>query len=100
MEAEAGDDSPPGLLLPGPGLFPLAEVLRLGEGDFSLRADFFLEGEGLRDFAPGEDLRLPERVGEFFGEALFLFGDGEPPFPPGEGEGVLPGILVPSSRLN
>ena len=99
FDAEAGVESPPGLFVPELGLFPFAEALRLGEGDFSRRPDFFLDdGEG--DFAPGEDFRLPGGGGEFFGEALFLFGEGDCPLPRGEGEGVFPGILVPSTRLN
>ena len=90
----------------------------MGEGDLSPRADRLL-GEEEGDFVPGdfvpgdfvpgdlvpgdlvlgEDLRLPAR-GEPFGEALFRFGEGDRPLAPGEGEGVFPGILVPSSRLN
>ena len=112
MDAEAGADSSPGLLTLEPGLLPLEE-LRLGEGDFSPRADRLLgeeEGDFVPgdfvpgdlvpgDFVPGEDLRLPGR-GEPFGEALFRFGEGDRPLAPGEGEGVFPGILVPSSRSN
>ena len=107
MDAEAGADSSPGLLTLEPGLLPLEE-LRLGEVDFSPRADRLLgeeEGDFVPgdfvpgDLVPGEDLRLPGR-GEPFGDALFRFGEGDRPLAPGEGEGVFPGILVPSSRSN